>query len=133
MVDINFALKVKSERSSLKVLFLKICSQFRVPLEESQNVFRNKPGYRKIVLSTNIAESSVTIPDVEVVIDFCLTKNLKSDPASNYIKLKLEWADGNSSTQVWDFFFVKINLDIFINIIVFLKRRGRCGRTCPGI
>lgn len=47
-----------------------------------------------------MAESSVTIPDVEVVIDFCLTKNIKSDPATNYIKLKLEWADGNSSTQV---------------------------------
>jgi HrpA-like RNA helicase len=74
--------------------------KFRVPLEESQDVFRKKAGYRKIILSTNMAESSVTIPDVEVVIDFCLTKNLKSDPASNYIKLKLDWADGNSVTQV---------------------------------
>jgi len=62
-------------------------------------VFRNKRGMRKIVLSTNIAESSLTIPDVEVVIDFCLTKNLNSDPLSNYVKLNLEWADGNSAVQ----------------------------------
>ena len=54
---------------------------------------------RKIILSTNIAESSITIPDVEYVIDFCLTKILMADPETNYVSLKLHWADRNSLVQ----------------------------------
>ncbi|KFW93053.1 Putative ATP-dependent RNA helicase TDRD9, partial [Phalacrocorax carbo] len=38
----------------------------RVTLEEQSNVFLTTvPGYRKVILSTNIAESSVTVPDVK--------------------------------------------------------------------
>ncbi|NXI58442.1 TDRD9 helicase, partial [Chloroceryle aenea] len=37
-----------------------------VPLEEQSNVFLpTVPGYRKVILSTNITESSVTVPDVK--------------------------------------------------------------------
>ncbi len=56
-------------------------------------------GRRKIILSTNVAESSLTIPDVVYVIDFCLTKNLVADPETNYVCLKLQWADKNSCEQ----------------------------------
>uniref|UniRef100_A0A1A9UIK5 Probable ATP-dependent RNA helicase spindle-E n=1 Tax=Glossina austeni TaxID=7395 RepID=A0A1A9UIK5_GLOAU len=60
---------------------------------EQLNVFhRSPPGYRKVILSTNIAESSVTVPDVKYVIDFCLTKLLRTNSGTNFTSLQLQWA-----------------------------------------
>ncbi|CAC5402912.1 TDRD9 [Mytilus coruscus] len=67
-------------------------------------------GERKIILSTNIAESSITVPDIKYVIDFCLTKSLVSDPDTNYTSLQLEWASRANCTQ----------------------RKGRAGRVSDG-
>ena len=33
-------------------------------------------GHRKIILSTIICESSITVPDIKIVIDLCLTKTI---------------------------------------------------------
>lgn len=41
--------------------------------EDQRNVFKHSE-VTKIILATNIAESSITLPDVKYVIDFCLTK-----------------------------------------------------------
>ena len=72
----------------------------RLPFEQHQKIFDPAPiGTRKVILSTNLAESSVTIPDISYVIDFCLTKKLKCDPTTNYTALQLEWADKNSCEQ----------------------------------
>lgn len=49
-------------------------------------------GTRKVILSTNIAESSITVPDSYYVIDFCMTKIMTVDPMTKYMSLKLEWA-----------------------------------------
>ena len=46
-----------------------------------------------------MAESSITIADVEYVIDFCLTKMLMADLETNFVALKLQWADKNSLDQ----------------------------------
>nr|XP_051690899.1 ATP-dependent RNA helicase TDRD9 isoform X2 [Oryctolagus cuniculus] len=82
-----------------------------VTLEEQNNVFLSPvPGYRKIILSTNIAESSVTVPDVKYVIDFCLTRTLVCDEDTNYHSLRLSWASKTSCNQ----------------------RKGRAGRVSKG-
>ncbi|KYN35997.1 putative ATP-dependent RNA helicase spindle-E [Trachymyrmex septentrionalis] len=67
---------------------------------EQHRVFQ-KPleGYRRIILSTNIAESSITVPDVKYVIDFCLTKLLTFDPATHYQSLQLCWASKTNCIQ----------------------------------
>lgn len=64
-----------------------------LPNDEQAKAFKKvPPGVRKIILSTNIAESSITVPDVTYVIDFCLTKAMTVDPISKYLCLRLEWA-----------------------------------------
>ncbi|XP_033332718.2 tudor domain containing 9 protein spindle E [Megalopta genalis] len=79
--------------------------------EEQQRIFRKPPhGYRRVILSTNIAESSITVPDVKHVIDFCLTKQLVVNPKTNFQCLELKWAS-------------KINCE---------QRAGRTGRVMDG-
>lgn len=79
--------------------------------EEQVKVFdRPPPGHRKVILSTNIAESSITVSDIKYVIDFCLTKQLVCDPSTNYTCLQLEWAS-------------KANC---------IQRKGRAGRVSNG-
>ncbi|KAJ8924323.1 hypothetical protein NQ315_007116 [Exocentrus adspersus] len=64
-----------------------------LPNDEQAKVFQpTTPGFRKIILSTNIAESSITVPDSYYVIDFCMTKVMTVDPITKYMSLKLEWA-----------------------------------------
>ncbi|NXL47158.1 TDRD9 helicase, partial [Podilymbus podiceps] len=83
----------------------------RVTLEEQSNVFLTTvPGYRKVILSTNVAESSVTVPDVKYVIDFCLTRTLVCDEETNYQSLRLCWASKTNCNQ----------------------RKGRAGRVSKG-
>ncbi|XP_018582855.2 ATP-dependent RNA helicase TDRD9 [Scleropages formosus] len=82
-----------------------------VTLEEQNGVFLVPvPGYRKIILSTNIAESSVTVPDVKYVIDFCLERQLVCDKESSYQSLHLVWSSKANCNQ----------------------RRGRAGRVSKG-
>ncbi|KAI8129774.1 putative ATP-dependent RNA helicase spindle-E [Lucilia cuprina] len=68
--------------------------------DEQIKVFHQAPlGYRKVILATNIAESSITVPDVKYVIDFCLTKALVTDTASNFTSLQLQWASKANCKQ----------------------------------
>ncbi|XP_015109317.1 probable ATP-dependent RNA helicase spindle-E [Diachasma alloeum] len=68
--------------------------------EEQGRIFEAPPpGYRRIILSTNIAESSLTVPNVKYIIDFCLTKQLVTDPTTNFHSLELTWASHANCQQ----------------------------------
>ncbi len=83
----------------------------RLPKEEQEKVFDNPPfGKKKVVISTNIAETSVTIAGVTTVIDSGLAK-------LNYYSPKTF----TSSLQETPVSKASCN-----------QRRGRAGRTCEG-
>ncbi|CAF1000834.1 unnamed protein product [Brachionus calyciflorus] len=68
-----------------------------IVINQQNRVFdRSEATWRKVIISTSIAESSITVPDVKYVIDFCLTKELYCDPYTNYSHLRLEWASVSS-------------------------------------
>ncbi|EAR92519.2 nucleic acid helicase, putative (macronuclear) [Tetrahymena thermophila SB210] len=77
----------------------------------TKELFGRNQDYTKIILATNIAESSITIPNCFVVFDFCLTKEINYNPSSGIEKLELQWASKASITQ----------------------RAGRTGRNCNGV
>ncbi|KAL6554433.1 hypothetical protein OROMI_020106 [Orobanche minor] len=84
----------------------------RVPLVEQKKVFKRPPlGCRKIVLSTNIAETSITIEDVVYVIDSGRMKEKNYDPYNNVSTLQSSWISKANAKQ----------------------REGRAGRCQPGI
>ncbi|EDW66733.1 probable ATP-dependent RNA helicase spindle-E [Drosophila virilis] len=80
------------EENPTMIITIVRCHSLMSP-DSQEEVFQPPlPGHRKIILTTNIAESSITVPDVSYVIDFCLTKVLHTDTATNYSCLRLEWA-----------------------------------------
>lgn len=44
---------------------------------------------RKVIVATNIAESSITIPDIKNIVDFMLTKDVYYDPLTKSESLQL--------------------------------------------
>ena len=78
---------------------------------DQKKVFRPPPsGMTKVILSTNIAETSITINDVCHVIDTGKVKEKNYDSISGVTMLMVTWISQNSATQ----------------------RKGRAGRTQPG-
>ncbi|XP_055533952.1 probable ATP-dependent RNA helicase spindle-E [Wyeomyia smithii] len=93
---IEMAEQSRNSETNLKLIKL----HSTMPTEEQAEVFRRPaPGQRKVILSTNIAESSVTIPDVKFVIDFCLQRNLFTDSRTNFATLRTEWASQSNCIQ----------------------------------
>jgi len=97
-----------NDRSKFSVLPL----HSGIPSKEQRLVFqRPRQGVRKIVLSTNIAETSVTIDDVAFVIDSGRAKEKNYDPHLKTSTLQPMWISQASAKQ----------------------RRGRAGRTKAGV
>jgi HrpA-like RNA helicase len=97
----------ESLRNKLTILPL----HSEIPHNEQARVFHPcKPGTIKVILSTNIAESSLTIEDVLAVIDSGLVKEPTFDAVSSMTTVETSMASRASSTQ----------------------RLGRVGRVAPG-
>ena len=81
-------------------------------LQDQDKVFDYPPeGVRKCIVSTNIAETSVTIDGVRFVVDSGKVKEMHYDPVSKMSRLKEFWISRASAEQ----------------------RKGRSGRTGPGV
>ena len=68
--------------------------------EGQQEVFSpTSPGCRKIILATNIAETSITIPDVKYVVDTGKCREKQYDQVRRITKLQCTWISKSNSKQ----------------------------------
>lgn len=71
-----------------------------VPKEEQQEIFdAPPPGCRKIILSTNLAETSVTLADVKYVVDTGKLRETRYDQLRRITKLQCVWESKSNSKQ----------------------------------
>ena len=83
----------------------------RLGLDEQQRVFNTNNPNRRVVLATNVAETSVTIPGIVYVIDTGQARVSRWNPAKQIQRLQIEQISQASARQ----------------------RRGRCGRVRDGV
>ena len=81
------------------------------PAEQDRAIAPSPPGRRKVVLATAIAETSLTIEGVRVVIDAGLSRTPRFDPSDGLTRLATVRVSRAAADQ----------------------RRGRAGRTQPGV
>ena len=70
-----------------------------------------EPGTRRVILATNVAESSVTLPGIRAVVDTGLAREPRFDPNSGFTRLQTVNVSQASADQ----------------------RAGRAGRVAPGV
>jgi ATP-dependent helicase HrpA len=82
----------------------------RLPAADQRKIFR--PSHqRKIIVATNVAETSITVPGIRCVVDTGLARIARYNPRTGTTSLRVSRISQASCEQ----------------------RRGRCGRTGPGI
>jgi len=82
----------------------------RLSEKEQQKIFQSH-NRQRIVLATNVAESSLTVPGIEAVIDLGTARISRYSARSKMQRLPIEAVSQASANQ----------------------RKGRCGRIAPGI
>ncbi|KAH0504983.1 ATP-dependent RNA helicase DHX36 [Microtus ochrogaster] len=87
-----------------------IAALIRYIVLEEEVFKKTPPGVRKIVIATNIAETSITIDDVVYVIDGGKIKETHFDTQNNISTMSAEWVSKANAKQ----------------------RKGRAGRVQPG-
>jgi len=93
-------------QSSVEVLSL----YSRLSWEQQSKIFQ-RGGRRRIVLSTNLAETSITVPGIRAVIDSGLARISRYSVRNRLQRLPIEPVSRASADQ----------------------RKGRCGRLAPGL
>jgi HrpA-like RNA helicase len=105
--DMLMASSVYSNRNKWMI----VAAHSSLSAEEQRRIFkRPPPGVRKVVLATNIAETSITIDDVVFVIDTGRVKQSRYHQSHKIRTLVECWVDKASARQ----------------------RAGRAGRVCAG-
>ena len=82
----------------------------RLPADQQARVFESAPG-RKIIVATNVAETSLTIPGIRYVVDSGLARISHYSPRSRTTSLPVRPVSRSSCDQ----------------------RMGRCGRVADGV
>ncbi len=103
--ELQGSIDLNEERLSLHPLYGDL------PFEEQERAILPSRDRRKVVLATNIAETSLTIEGVHVVIDSGLTRMLRYDPVTGMNRLVTVPLSRASAEQ----------------------RKGRAGRLGPGV
>ncbi|KAK6353217.1 ATP-dependent RNA helicase A [Orbilia brochopaga] len=70
-----------------------------LPQQQMEVFHANAAGKRKIILSTNIAETSVTIPEVRYVVDSGKLREKRYEQTSRITKLQCTWVSKSNSKQ----------------------------------
>ncbi len=83
----------------------------RMGMAEQQRVFNTKAGVKRVVLATNVAETSLTIPGIVFVVDTGVARVSRWNPSRQVQRLQIEKISQASANQ----------------------RKGRCGRVSEGI
>ncbi|KAL7346829.1 DEAH-box RNA helicase [Encephalitozoon intestinalis] len=102
-----YQLKSRLEGSGMDLTALPLHSS--LSRAEQELVFKKTPN-RKVILATNVAETSITIPDIVFVVDSGKVKNRMVD-SEGITRYSVDFITKSSATQ----------------------RMGRAGRTGPGI
>jgi ATP-dependent RNA helicase DHX37/DHR1 len=83
----------------------------KLPMAEQQKIFKHSSAEKRlIVISTNVAETSLTIPDIKYVIDCGKEKKKVYNAQMTLGRFEIDWVSQSSAKQ----------------------REGRAGRTCAG-
>ncbi|KAH8104549.1 P-loop containing nucleoside triphosphate hydrolase protein [Cristinia sonorae] len=105
----NEALGIDAEESDTPMHIVPLYAL--LPSEKQMRVFQPPPSdHRLVVVSTNVAETSLTIPGIRYVVDCGRAKERRYDVANGIQSFQVSWVSKASAAQ----------------------RAGRAGRTGPG-
>jgi ATP-dependent helicase HrpA len=83
----------------------------RLSAAEQDRIFHPVRGERRVILATNVAETSLTVPGIRSVVDTGLARVARYDPVAKVRRLPVEPIPQSSAVQ----------------------RAGRCGRVAAGV